>query len=74
MYHLRAVGHCVIDSLWPRIKPAIRTAGCLAEVAAPPRQPDDFVMDKLKLLTWALVLVLTIAAIVIGVDVLFGRK
>lgn len=45
-----------------------------AEVAAPPRQPHDFVIDKLKLVAWSLLLVLAMAAIVIGVDVLFGRK
>jgi len=45
-----------------------------AEVAVPPRQPDDFVIDKLKLVAWSLLLVLSMAAVVIGVDVLFRRK
>jgi hypothetical protein len=45
-----------------------------AEVSAPPPQPDDFVIDKLKVVAWALLLVLAMAAIVTGVDVLFGRK
>jgi len=49
------------------VKPAV-------EVAAPPPRPVDFVIDKLKLVAWALLLLLAMAAIVIGVNVLFGRK
>jgi uncharacterized protein DUF3592 len=36
--------------------------------------PKDFVIDKLKLVAWALLLVFGMDAIVIGLDVLFGRK
>ena len=43
-------------------------------VAATASQPDDFVKDKLKVVGWALLIVLGMAVIVIGVDALFGRK
>jgi len=44
------------------------------EVAATKSQPNDFVIDKLKVVGWALLIVLAMAAIVIGVEVLFGRR
>jgi len=50
------------------VTPAAEIAG-----ASAPR-PKDFVIDKLKLVAWALLLVLAMAAILIGLDVLFGRK
>lgn len=50
------------------VMPAAEISGACA-----PR-PKDFVIDKLKLVAWALLLVLGMASIPIGLDVLFGRK
>jgi hypothetical protein len=63
----KAAGHCVTDSsLW-------RLARSANSVAATASQSDDFVIDKHKAVGWALLIVLAMAAIVIGVDALLAR-